>query len=212
MQDTSGTLKSTNTFWFDTFSNSFLTSAPVKPIEVEDYNYSNGVYQLDPIVLSGIDTNGLQVGLSGGYYVLDGTPEIDYHDNRTSTEGGWNDYRPDDFVGTIQGNREDIQDLNHPAPTTPPVSDPTRPDDGPRPQYAAAHVRSTSARTERANRSIAPGVCRYQLLRLFALPGSAVFRMSRWISSEAIPQPLTKRHHPWALSRSRIPDEAQLQF
>ena len=142
VQDTTGTLKSTNTFWFDTFSNAYLTNSPVKTIEAEDYNYSNGVYQLEPIPLSGIDTNGFLVNGNGvGYFNLDGTPEVDYHTSRTSTEGGWNDYRQDDFIGTVQGNREDIQDLNHPAPTTPPSSDPTRPDDNQRQAYLGLNLK-----------------------------------------------------------------------
>ncbi len=140
-QDTTGALTSTNEFWFDTFSNPYLSNPPVKTVEVEDYNYSNGVYQLEPIPVSGIDTNGFQVGANGGYYALDGTPEVDYHANRTSPESGWNDYRPDDYIGTLEGNREDIQDLNHPAPTTPPLDDPTRPNDFTRPQYAAAGLK-----------------------------------------------------------------------
>src|SRR5262249_26832216 len=113
--DATGTLKSTNTFWFDTFSDSFLTNLPLKTVEVEDYNYSSGGFQPDPIPVSGFDTNGIQVnGNNVGYMGLDGTPEVDYHDNRTSPEPGWSDFRGDDFVGTLQGNREDIQDLNHP--------------------------------------------------------------------------------------------------
>ena len=139
IQDTTGTLKSTNTFWFDTFSNNYLTNAPVKTIEAEDYNYSNGVYQLEPIPVSGIDTNGFQVKGNGvGYYALDGTPDVDFHTGRTTPENGWNDYRPDDFVDTLQGNRGDIEDLNHPPPMSPP--DPTRPDDNPRQAYAALNV------------------------------------------------------------------------
>ncbi len=150
LQDTTGALKTTNTFWFDTFTDSFLTNSPVKTIEVEDYNYSNGLYQLDPVQLSGYDTNGVQVnGNGGGYLNLDGTPEVDYHDNRTSPEFGWNDYRVDDFVGTLQGNREDIQDLNHPAPTTPPWADPARPNDHTRHKYAALSMKEYEvARTE----------------------------------------------------------------
>ena len=142
VQDTTGTLKSTNTFWLDTFSNAYLTNSPDKTIEAEDYNYSNGVYQLEPITLSGVDTNGFQLNGNGvGYYNLDGTPEVDYHTSRTSTEGGWNDYRPDDFIGTLQGNREDIQDLNHQPPTTPPVDDPSRPNDNQRPTYLAVNLK-----------------------------------------------------------------------
>lgn len=115
LQTTGGALKSTNTFWFDTFTDAFLTNAPVKTIEVEDYNYSNGTFQPDPIPVSGIDTNTVQINGGGvGYLDEPGTPEVDFHDNRTSVEGGWADYRLFDYVGTIQGNRDDIEDLNHP--------------------------------------------------------------------------------------------------
>src|SRR5262249_27182584 len=140
----------TNTFWLDTFSNSFLTNPPVKTVEIEEYNYSNGVYQLDPIALSGVDTNGLQMNGDGiGYFALVGTPEVDYHDNRTSPESGWNDFRLEDFAATLQGNREDIQDLNHPSPSTPPVADPTRPNDNTRQKYAVANLKEYEvARTE----------------------------------------------------------------
>ena len=108
-------LKATNTFWFDTFTDSYLTNAPVKTIEAEDYNYSNGTFQPDPIPVSGIATNTVQINGSGvGYLDEPGTPDVDFHDNRTSVEGGWADYRLFDYVGTIQGNRDDIEDLNHP--------------------------------------------------------------------------------------------------
>jgi hypothetical protein len=148
--DATGTLKSTNTFWFDTFSDSFLTNPPLKTVEVEDYNYSSGGFQLDPIPVSGFDTNDIQVnGNNVGYMGLDGTPEVDYHDNRTSPEPGWSDFRGDDFVGTLQGNREDIQDLNHPAPTTPPSADPARPNDDSRRKYTALGMKEYEvARTE----------------------------------------------------------------
>jgi hypothetical protein len=154
VQDMSGTLKSTNTFWFDTFSNAYLTNAPVKTIEAEDYNYSNGVYQLEPIQVSGIDTNGLVVNGNGvGYYGLAGTAEVDFHTrpSRTSPEGGWNDYRADDLVDTPQGNREDIQDLNHPPPTSPAVDDPTRPNDNQRQAYVALGLKEYEVARSDAN-------------------------------------------------------------
>jgi hypothetical protein len=102
--DTAKKLSSTNTFWFDTFSESYLAASPVKLIEAEDYNYVGGQFQLDPIPLSGRDTNGIAVSATGvGYADQVGIADVDYHDVRTSTEGGWNDYRSEDFVGTIQG-------------------------------------------------------------------------------------------------------------
>jgi hypothetical protein len=150
LANTIGALKSTNTFWFDTFSDAYLTNAPVKTIELEDYNYDGGKYQLDPITLSGYDTNGIPVNGAGvGYWDLVGTPEIDYHDNRTSAEGGWNDFRLTDFVGTLQGNRQDIRDLNHPEPSTPPWVDPSRPNDNTRHKYDLLGMKEYGvARTE----------------------------------------------------------------
>ena len=61
LSDVTGTKKSTNTFWFDTFSDAFLLNGSVKVIEAEDYNYDGGVFQLEPIPVSGLDTNGVQV-------------------------------------------------------------------------------------------------------------------------------------------------------
>lgn len=136
LTDLSGTKKSTNTFWFDTFSDSYLTNAPVKAVEAEEYNYSSGTFQPDPIAVSGYDTNTVQVNGAGvGYLDQTGTPEVDYHDQRTSPEGGWTDFRVTDFVGTIQGNKDDIQDMNHVG------NDPlARPNDHIRQRYAAVGV------------------------------------------------------------------------
>lgn len=109
LQDTAGTLKSVNTFWFDTFTDAFLTNPPVKTIEAEDYNYSGGQWQPDPIPVSGLDTNNSLVNGGGvGYFDLIGTSEVDYHDNRTSPEGAFVDYRISDFVGTAQSNKDVI--------------------------------------------------------------------------------------------------------
>jgi len=151
LQDTTGTLRSTNTFWFDTFTDSYLTNAPVRTVECEEYNYSNGVYQLDPIPVSGYDVNGSLVNGNGvGYVDLVGTPEIDYHDNGTSPDNGWNDFRSLDYVSTLQGNREDIEDSLHPPPTTPPWADPNRPNDNQRQKYIVAGVKEyeVGGRTE----------------------------------------------------------------
>ncbi len=112
LQDTTGALKSVNTFWFDTFTEAFLTNSPVKTVEAEDYNYNGGQYQLDPIPLSGYDTNGAAVNGSGvGYLDLAGVPDVDFHDNRGGPEGSWADYRIGDPVGTAQSNK-DITDAN----------------------------------------------------------------------------------------------------
>ena len=79
LADTTGLKTSVNTFWFDTFSDAYLASASVKTIECEDYNYSNGVYQLDPIPVSGMTLDGdPQVNGDGvGYYDLQSTTMAD---------------------------------------------------------------------------------------------------------------------------------------
>ncbi|MCX8108824.1 MAG: hypothetical protein N3G20_08470, partial [Verrucomicrobiae bacterium] len=101
-----------NTFWFDTFTESFLDTPPAKTIECEDYNYWGGMFQLDPIPVSGYTVDGWPVNGGGvGYLDLEGMAEIDFHDNRTSPEGGWNNYRYADPVGTSTGNH-DFLDLN----------------------------------------------------------------------------------------------------
>ncbi|NGO39286.1 hypothetical protein G4L39_07725 [Limisphaera ngatamarikiensis] len=113
VQDVSGTRRSTNTFWFDTFQESLLEAPPFKTIECEDYNYESGRFQTDPVPPSGYTPDGTLVNGSGvGYYDLVGTPNVDYFDTRTSPEGGWNDYRTWDAVGTSSGN-QDLSDLTH---------------------------------------------------------------------------------------------------
>ncbi len=149
LQDTTGTLKSTNTFWFDTFTDAGIDTAPFKTVECEDYNYSNGVFKLEPIPVSGYETNTGNIvnGYGVGYFdvafvqdaytnVVQGTPEIDYHRARTTPEGGWNDYRAMDCVDTMQGIRQEIEDMNHPDLTPPFVGTYDRPNDGPRQKYA----------------------------------------------------------------------------
>jgi len=148
LQNTTGGLKSTNIFWFDTFSDSYLTNGVVKTIEAEDYNYSGGSYQVDPIPASGYDTNGVSVNGGTGYWEQTGTPEIDYHDNRVTPEGGWNEYRSTDFAGTLQGNRQELQDANHLDTSAPPV-DPTRFNDTTRHKYEVLGLKEYGvARTE----------------------------------------------------------------
>lgn len=131
LEDTTGTLKSTNTFWFDTFSDAYL--ATLKTVEAEDYNYSNGVYQLDPIAVSGLDTNGAVVngnaalgGNDKGYYGFAGTAGVDY-----SKPGGayWlelAEYRPDDRVQITQGStttlaRDEAGDITDLSSNLPPM-------------------------------------------------------------------------------------------
>jgi hypothetical protein len=119
LQDATGALTSVNTFWFDTFSEDFISTLPVRTIECEDYNYSGGQYLADPIPLSGIRLDGSDVNYGAGYVDRIGTSEVDYRDNRTTIETGWNQYRLTDLVGTSRGN-QDITDLtrqlNDPLP------------------------------------------------------------------------------------------------
>jgi len=106
LQDTTGTLKSTNTFWFDTFSDAYV--ATLKTVEAEDYNYSNGLYQLDPIPVSGLDMTEAVVNGNGvGYYGLFGTQEVDYHKPGGSYHWEFSEYRtdggaPPDAVDRVQ--------------------------------------------------------------------------------------------------------------
>lgn len=113
LRDVAGTRSSTNTFWFDTFVESGLDQPPFKTIECEDYNYEGGRFQTDPVPLSGYALDGRRVNGDGiGYLDLVGTPGVDYFDTRTSPEGGWNDYRFWDAVGTSTGN-QDLSDARH---------------------------------------------------------------------------------------------------
>lgn len=148
LSDISGTLKSTNTFWFDTFTETGVAS--LVTVEAEDYNHSGGMYLMSPIPPSGYDTNGVGVNGNGvGYVDLMGFSGIDFFDLRTTPEGGWNDYRSFDAVGTLQGNREDISDSLHPDPTTPPWNDPARPNDTTRAVYRALGMKEYQvARTQ----------------------------------------------------------------
>jgi len=139
-----------NTFWFDTFTDAFVSSAPVKTIEAEDYNYTDttavppqpGKYALDPVRVSGTDTNGTYYGgvyyPEGGYFGRQGTRGVDFWDNRTSVEGNFSGYRTTDtltmdYVGVTQGGREEILDFVHPQPPDDLVL--TRPTDGQRSKY-----------------------------------------------------------------------------
>jgi hypothetical protein len=107
--DVAGTKSSTNTFWFDTFSDAFLLSSSVKTIEAEEYNYTNdvgtaGLFQLDPILVSGIDTNGVQInGFGDGYYNLGGLAGVDYSNHSATPDGSFAAFRPQDAVRTLNG-------------------------------------------------------------------------------------------------------------
>jgi hypothetical protein len=140
---------SLNTFWLDTFSDAYLSSNAVKTIECEDYNYSNGVFQLDPIPVSGLPTNGNpQVNGEGvGYFdsgdmiwLTIGTSGVDFLTAQATPKSDWDDYRPNDPVMTGEGIRQEIQDDLHPDTFPPwdPVNNPdTRPNDNTRQKYAA---------------------------------------------------------------------------
>lgn len=114
--DVAGAKSNTNTFWFDTFSDAFLLTSSVKTIEAEDYNYSSGQYQLDPIPVSGLDTNGWPVnGYGVGYYEALGTPGIDYSNRNSGPDWNFSKYRTSDAVRTLSGGLLGIEDANHPT-------------------------------------------------------------------------------------------------
>ena len=114
LTDLSGTRTSTNTFWFDTFSDAYLLSSSVKTIEAEEYDYNGGAYQLDPIAVSGMDTNGLQVNGSGiGYYGLTGTAGIDFSNHYTTPDSHFSAFRANDPVRTLNGGLLGIDDVNN---------------------------------------------------------------------------------------------------
>jgi hypothetical protein len=112
VQDVTGRKKSTNTFWFDTFSDAYLGSAVVKTIEAEEYNFGAGQFLPDPIPVSGIDTNGAPVNLGVGYAERAGEAGIDFFDNRTSPESPWiEEFRSADPVGLSAGMYPEVEDL-----------------------------------------------------------------------------------------------------
>lgn len=104
-----GGKSSANEFYFDTFSESFLTNS-TKIVEAEDYNYSNGQYQNDPPP-SGFDASQQQVNGNGvGYLDLPGTPNVDFFDRRTSVEANYTAFRFTDWVGTFAGSLYQLTD------------------------------------------------------------------------------------------------------
>lgn len=112
VQDITGQKRATNTFWFDTFSDAYVGSSAAKVIEAEDYNYSNGVYQLDPIPISGPNTNGDLIETTGsGYFNLHGIEGVDFHYAQPYPDLLWsNEFRALDPVGLCQGMYPEIQD------------------------------------------------------------------------------------------------------
>ena len=116
VSDVGGLKKSTNTFWFDTFSDAFLLSSKVKTIEAEEYNYDYGTYQLDPIHVSGLDTNLNQVGGGQvGYYDMVGHAGIDYSNRNVNPDFSFSKFRTADPVRSLSGGLIGIEDGNHPT-------------------------------------------------------------------------------------------------
>ncbi|MCC6820786.1 MAG: hypothetical protein IT579_08670 [Verrucomicrobia subdivision 3 bacterium] len=109
-------LKGTNTFWFDTFSDAFLKTSPVKTVEAEDYNYSgtggtpSGLWiSSNPIPVSGVDSTTAPINqLPAGYY--DGLGNfaavqgIDYFRPAGSANEATQEYRTQDKVQITQGS------------------------------------------------------------------------------------------------------------
>jgi len=154
LADTTGIKTSVNTFWFDTFSESYLNATGIKVIECEDYNYSNGVYQLDPIPVSGAPTNGAsQVNGDGvGYYDFNdgiwsttGTQGVDYF-TAEGHNNNWTDYRYNDNIMTGEGIRQEIEDRANFLDSFPPwdpntaASTYNRPNDNTRQKYAVSNL------------------------------------------------------------------------
>lgn len=133
LEDTTGTMKSTNIFWFDTFTDAYISTAPAMTIEAEDYD-SYGAFVAAPIPVSGQRADGSDVNYGIGYYGQSGAEGTDFHDLRATPEAGWADYRVFDPVGTVLGNRGDIQDGTISVAGTAPHD---RPNDTTRQKYAA---------------------------------------------------------------------------
>lgn len=200
VQDVTGTKRSTNTFWFDTFSDAYLATAPVKTVEVEDYNQGGGQYLLDPITVSGFDTNGLQInGFGDGYFDAVGLEGVDFHDNRTTIEsdGGfmYNQYRVGDFVGTVQGVFE-VRDLTRTgAPSFYDDGGPNKGNDHTRLKYETLGVREYQVvRTEVGEwlnyTRVFPNTNYHVYLRVGSF-GASTVSLDRVTSDPALPEQTT---------------------
>ena len=144
LQNVAGTIRSTNTFWFDTFSDAYLLTSPVKTVEAEDYNYSSGLYR-NPIPVSGADSVATPIGVGSGYFdpsgSTPGTEGIDYY----KPGGYYNlllaEYRVGDKVQITQGagglinGDDEVSDILDEITT---ATDPYRINDTQRSQYLAA--------------------------------------------------------------------------
>jgi hypothetical protein len=143
LQDTTGVLKSTNTFWFDTFSDAYLKSSPVQTVEAEDYNYTSGLYQLGTIPVSGLDPTPAPVNGSGvGYFDLLGEPEVDYSKPAGAYRLVLAEYRTLDRVQITQGStliagRDEAGDI---VDSVTLATDPYRINSTQRSQYTATNV------------------------------------------------------------------------
>ena len=130
--------KSTNTFFFDTFSDAYLRSAAVKTIEAEDFNYDNGQHLAEPIPVSGYNYNidpAEPVNLGTGYLESGGVEGVDFHDLRTFGENPWiAEYRSGVPVGLSAGMYPEIEDLNESEAT------PVRRSDNVRSQFASSNL------------------------------------------------------------------------
>lgn len=112
--DLAGAKSSTNSFWFDTFSDAYLLSSNVKTVEAEEYNYNGGAFQLDPIPVSGLDTNQFQVnGFGVGYYDVAGSAGIDFSNHYTTPDSHYSAFRTTDPVRTLSGGLLGIQDASY---------------------------------------------------------------------------------------------------
>jgi hypothetical protein len=197
--DLSGVQKGTNTFWFDTFSDGYLLSSTVKTIEAEEYNYSGGGYQLDPIPVSGIDTNGNPVNGGGiGYYDLLGTAGIDYSNNNTSARFPYNAFRTQDAVRTLSGGLFGVEDEHHLA--TEPGSDTIRS------QHGASNLLEYVVCQTQPNewldysRSFAPGL--YQAYLRFASFGATSNELYVVTSDPTQPEQTTTRLGTFRISNN----------
>jgi len=146
LTDTTGTLTSTSTFWFDTFTDTAVAGLPT--IEAEDYNYSNGLYQLAPIAVSGLDGNGLQVngnvdtgGNNLGYFGFTGTPDVDYFKAANGfSKLSLAEYRNADRVQITQGSYNSASDDEAADIVDALTQPPFRINDTQRSQYVATNV------------------------------------------------------------------------
>lgn len=114
--DAAGTKSSKNTFWFDTFSDAFVSTEPVKAIEAEDYNRVGGEFLAEPIPVSGLNTSGVVVNGGTGYYDPAGAAAafhtIDIFDQRAGPETPMaTDYRGGDRTTTAAGVYPEVQDV-----------------------------------------------------------------------------------------------------